>query len=166
MDPWFRLIEHSGLSIWLRESLSLLALPGVLTAHTMAMGFLAGTNVLIAIRLLGFPREVPIPAMNGLFPLIWLAFWVNVITGVLLVVAYPTKAMTNPLFYVKLVLVACSVGCVPALRRYVTGSGDADVRMTTGRGRLVAAAAISLWAATIVAGRLLPYTYSRLLVDF
>ena len=35
MDPWFRLIEHSSLSVWLRESPSLLAFPGVPTAHTM-----------------------------------------------------------------------------------------------------------------------------------
>ncbi len=51
----------------------------------MAMGFLAGTNVLVAVRLLGFPREVPIPAMERLFPVMWLAFWVNLVTGILLV---------------------------------------------------------------------------------
>jgi sterol desaturase/sphingolipid hydroxylase (fatty acid hydroxylase superfamily) len=67
MGPWFRLLEESSLSIWLRESPSLLAFPGVLTAHTMAMGFLAGTSVLVALRLLGFPCEVPIPAMEPLF---------------------------------------------------------------------------------------------------
>ena len=66
MDPWFRLIEHSSLSIWLRESPSLLAFPGVLTAHTMAMGFLAGISVFVAVRLLGFPPERPIPAMERL----------------------------------------------------------------------------------------------------
>ena len=37
MDPWFRLIENSSLSTWLRESPSLLAFPAVLTAHTMAI---------------------------------------------------------------------------------------------------------------------------------
>jgi hypothetical protein len=34
VDPWFRFVEDSALSVWLRESLSLLALPGILTAHT------------------------------------------------------------------------------------------------------------------------------------
>ena len=165
MDPWFRLIENSSLSIWLRESPSLLAFPAVLTAHTMAMGFLAGTSVLVAVRLLGFPRELPIPAMERLFPISWLSFSVNVVTGVLLVVAYPTKAMTNPLFYVKLVLVACCVSSIAAIRRYVVHSSDVEPRLTAPKGRLLAAAAIALWAATIIAGRLLPYTYTRLLVD-
>jgi hypothetical protein len=113
VHPWFRFVEASALSIWLRESLSLLALPGILTGHTLAMGFLAGTNVLVAVRLLGFPREVPIPALEQLFPIMWLSFWINVVTGVLLFIAYPTKAMTNPLFCVKLVLVASSVSATP-----------------------------------------------------
>ncbi len=166
MDPCFRFVEDSALSVWLRESLSLLALPGVLTAHTMAMGFLAGTNVLVAIRLLGFPREVPIPTMERLFPVMWLAFWVNLVTGILLVIAYPTKAMTNPLFYIKLMLIAASVSAIPVLRRYVIRSSDSDVRLMPLKGRLLAATAIALWATTIVVGRLLPYTYSRLLVDY
>jgi len=165
MDAWFRLIEHSSLSIWLRESPSLLAFPGVLTAHTMAMGFLAGISVLVGVRLLGFPPELPIPAMERLFPVLWLSFSVNVVTGVLLVVAYPTKAMTNPLFYVKLVLVACGVGSIPAIRRYVVHSSDVEPRVTAPKGRLLAATSIALWAAIIIAGRLLPYTYSRLFVD-
>ena len=165
MDPWFRLIEHSSMGIWLRESPSLLAFPGVLTAHTMAMGFLAGINVLVAVRLLGFPRELPIPAMERLFPVMWLSFSVSLITGVLLVIAYPAKAMTNPLFYIKLVLVACGVGSIPAIRRHVVHSSDMEPRVTAPKGRLLAAASIALWAAIIIAGRLLPYTNSRLFVD-
>ena len=165
MDPWFRLIEHSSLSVWLRESPSLLAFPGVLTAHTMAMGFLAGISVLVAVRLLGFPRELPIPAMERLFPVMWLSFSVSLITGVLLVIAYPAKAMTNPLFYIKLVLVTCGVSSFPAIRRSVVHSSDVEPRVTAPKGRLLAATSIALWAATIIAGRLLPYTNSRLFVD-
>ena len=165
MDAWFRLIEHSSLSTWLRESPSLLAFPGVLTAHTMGMGFLAGTSVLVAVRLLWFPRDLPIPAMERLFPIVWLSFFVSVVTGVLLVVAYPTKAMTNPLFYIKLVLVACGVSSIPPIRGYVVHSSGMEPRLTAPKGRLLAATSIALWAATIIAGRLLPYTNSRLFVD-
>ena len=165
MDPWFAAIENSGLSLWLRESPSLFALPGVLTAHTLAMGFLAGTNVLVAVRLLGFPRELPIPATERLFPIMWISFVVNFVTGVLLVAAYPTKAMTNPLFYAKLILLGCSVMTIRALHGYVTSSAEGDARLVAARARRVAALAIALWTATIIVGRLLPYTYSRLLVD-
>jgi hypothetical protein len=44
--------------------------------------------------------------MARFLPLLWLAFAINVISGILLLIAYPTKALTNPLFYVKLCLVA------------------------------------------------------------
>jgi hypothetical protein len=73
--------------------------------------------------------------------------------------------MTNPLFYVKLVLVACGVSSIPAIRRYVVHCSDVDPRVTALKGRLLAATAIALWATTIIVGRLLPYTYSRLFVD-
>ena len=40
----------------------------------------------------------------------WTGFWINAVSGVLLLIAYPTKALTNPLFYVKLVLIAIGLG--------------------------------------------------------
>ena len=50
----------------------------------------------------------------------WAGFWVNAVSGVLLLIAYPTKALTNPLFYVKLVLIAIGLGiaasCSPPAR--------------------------------------------------
>ena len=35
----------------------------------------------------------------------WAGFWINALSGILLLIAYPTKALTNPLFYAKLVLI-------------------------------------------------------------
>ena len=98
-DPVFLALESSALSIWIRESPSLLALPGILTLHTLAMGLLAGTSLVIALR----------------------------------------------------------------LRRIVLTSNHfgAEVARKT---RLLAITSVALWAAAITVGRLLPYTYDRLLV--
>ena len=160
-DPFFRTLESSDLSVWIRESLSLLALPGILTLHTLAMGFLAGTSLVIALRLLGVAPTIPIRALARFFPILWLAFWVNLATGVLLVIGYPTKAMTNRLFYVKLLLIILAVLLIPRLRTAVLVDDEATSRQT----RLLAITSITLWAAAIVFGRLLPYTYHRLLAD-
>ena len=46
----------------------------------------------------------------------WAGFWVNAVSGVLLLIAYPTKALTNPLFYGKLVLIAAGLVLARALR--------------------------------------------------
>ena len=47
----------------------------------------------------------------------WMSFWVNAVSGVLLLVAYPTKALTNPLFYFKLTLIAVAFTLALRIRR-------------------------------------------------
>ena len=135
LDPLFLSIESSALSTWIRESDSLLALPGILTLHTLAMGFLAGTSLVIALRLLGFARAIPVPALDRFFPILWLSFWINAVTGVLLLLAYPTKALTNPYFYIKLAIIAAAVTLIPRLRQIVVTSDDAGQPVLVERRR-------------------------------
>jgi hypothetical protein len=162
-NPFFLALESSALSTWIRESPSLLALPGILTLHTLAMGFLAGTSLVIALRLLGFARAIPVSAMERFFPILWLAFWINAATGVLLLLAYPTKALTNPFFYIKLAIIGGAVTLIPRLRRIVVTSDDFGGGVSR-KIALLAITSVVLWAAAITVGRLLPYTYHRLLV--
>jgi hypothetical protein len=163
-DPFFLALESSALSTWIRESPSLLALPGILTLHTLAMGFLAGTSLVIALRLLGVARAIPVSAMERFFPIVWLSFWINAVTGVLLLLAYPTKALTNPLFYIKLAIIAASLALIPRLRHIVVTGDGADEGRVSRKTALLAITSVVLWAAAITVGRLLPYTYHRLLV--
>ena len=105
-------------------------------------------------------RVVPPLAFTRFLPVMWVGLWANVITGVLLVLAYPTKALTNPVFYLKLALIATALLVLRAqLRR--TRAGDADTTTT----RRLAVVSLVLWASAITAGRLLAYTCTRLLVD-
>ncbi len=113
----FSWIEATALSSWIRESPSLWAFPFILILHTVGLAFLVGTNVALDARLLGLGRGVPLSSMNPFFHVMWLGFWVNAFSGVLLLVAYPTKAMTNPLFYVKLGLIATGLVETQWIRR-------------------------------------------------
>lgn len=165
MDPWFAAIEASALSIWLRESPSLWAFPFVLILHTVGLAFLVGANVAMDVRILGWARGVPIVPLERYFAFAWIGFWVNAFSGVLLLIAYPTKALTNPLFYAKLTFVAIGIVMMQTVRRRIR-TGDVTHELAVPpRIRMLATASLMTWAAAIAAGRFLAYTYSRLMVD-
>lgn len=168
MDPFYSWIERTALSVWIRESLSIFAFPGILTLHTLGLAFLAGTHAAIDLRLLGVAPRVPIAALRQFLTVSWCAFWVSLLTGILLVVAYPAKAFTNPLFHLKLILVALAIWTAVRVRgvlaSYEGDAGTGGARPPASVRRL-AAASLLLWTGAIVSGRLLAYTYTRLLSD-
>jgi hypothetical protein len=159
-DPFFRWVESSAFSLWMVESPSLFAFPGILAAHTVGLALLAGLNGALDLRLLGVGRSIPPAAFTRFLPLMWFGLWLNAVTGVALLLAYPTKALTNPVFYAKLGLIAVALLILRATLRQIRGSATAS-RST----RLLAAMSLLVWAAAITAGRLLAYTCTRLTVD-
>jgi hypothetical protein len=159
VDPIFIWLETSALSVWVRESPSVFAFPIILACHTIGMGFLAGMNAAIALRLLGFAPGVPLAAARRVFPVLWAGFWLNAISGVVLLVGYPTKALTNPVFYVKLLCVAIGLIVQTVIRRRLLEDEERDVPLW---GKTFACASLLLWAAVIFSGRFLAYTYVKL----
>jgi hypothetical protein len=160
LDPFFLWIESSALSVWLRESPSIWAFPFVLILHTVGLAFLVGTDVAICGRTLGLAGQVPLPSLRRYLAVMWLGLWTNAGSGLLLLIAYPTKALTNPLFYAKLALIAVALSLGASIRRALREDGSGTTRWLKPR----AAAALACWAASIVAGRLLAYTHTRLTV--
>lgn len=148
---FFAAIESSGLSTWVRESESLLAFPGVLVVHTLGMAMIVGVSVALSLRMLGVGRDIQVNAMRAFMPIAWTGLVMVALSGLLLVIGYPAKALTNPIFYVKLGLLAASVLVL--------------VRASQRGTRTLAILLIILWMLTITAGRLLPYTYRYLLSD-
>ncbi len=162
MHAYFDWIEHTGLSLWVRED-SLWAFPIVLILHTVGLAFLVGANVALNARMLGMARGVPLTAMLPFFQAMWLGFWVNAISGVLLLAAYPTKALTNPLFYVKLTLIVIALVHGEWLRSHILNQPTGGGPHTPGTIRLLSAAALFCWFAAVTSGRLLAYTYTYLM---
>jgi len=152
----------TALSIWVRESPSLLAFPFILIVHAWGMGFLAGSNAALGLRILGFAPGVPLTGMVKFYPIMWFGFVINAISGVLLLIGYPTKALTNPIFYIK-------IGCIAVGMVLMVWLRDNVVRVsqsTLSKARVVAAFSLLVWAGAIVAGRLLAYTCKWLLAGF
>jgi hypothetical protein len=158
MDSFLAFIENGALSTFIRETPTIFVFPAILTLHTIGMGVLAGGSIAIDLRILGFAPKMALAPIGRFFPVLWLALVVNAISGILLLIAYPTKALTNPLFYVKLLLIALAVVVLLRLTRIFD---DPRIeRMPIERGdRRLAAISIAIWLATIAAGRLLAYTY-------
>jgi len=144
-------LESTGFSVWMRESPSVFAFPMILAAHTIGLVLLAGIDIAHKLRVLGVAPHVPEAEFNRFLPLMWLGLWINVASGLALFVGYPTKAVTNELFYLKLSLVAAAVVLVKVIRR-----------PTRRAPRALAVLSIACWVATIAAGRLLAYTYHYL----
>jgi hypothetical protein len=153
----FDWIEHTDLSMWVRGE-SLFAFPLILTVHTIGMGFVAGTSWAVDLRVLGVGKSVPLAAMEKVFPVIWLALAANFISGVFLFIAYPYKAFTNPVFYVKLSLIALSIYLIVKVKNEVLRHEPSD-EIHWRRAKILAAASLAAWAAAITAGRLLAYTF-------
>jgi hypothetical protein len=163
MDPFLAFIEDGALSNWIRGSDSLLAFPAIITLHTIGMGFLAGGSAAIDLRILGFAPGLSLKAMGRFLPLLWLAFAVNAASGLLLLVAYPTKALTNPVFYLKLCLIALAVWLIHHIGRTVLRAPDAGRSALPdslpGQAKWLAITSLAVWVALITAGRLLAYTH-------
>ena len=151
-DTFFVWLEATGFSVWMRESPSLFAFPMILAVHTVGLGLLAGVDVAHNLRLLGVAPNVPVTTFDRFLPVMWIGLALNAVSGVALLLGYPTKALTNPVFYLKLAFIAVALVLVGAIRR----------RQETEAPKLLAAVSILCWTIAIVAGRLLAYTYSRL----
>ena len=83
-------------------------------------------------------------------------------SGVLLLIGYPTKALTNPVFYLKLLLIATGMVLMTRLQRAITDERVLDDPEAASRLRRLAAVSLFCWTGAIFAGRLLAYTHSRL----
>jgi hypothetical protein len=161
LDPFLLWLESTAFSTWVRESTSIFAFPIILAVHTIGLGLLAGLNAALDLRLLGFAARIPVVEFRRFLPVMWLGLSLNVISGIALLIAYPTKALTNPVFYLKLGLIAVALSILRMVRRRALTEGAMPDTL-----KKLALASLVCWAGAIAAGRLLAYTYRRLMVDF
>lgn len=165
IDPILNWVESTELSQWVVGSPSVaFGFPGILVLHAIGMGFAAGLATALDLRILGVARGVTLSEFGRLLPVLWAGFWLNAVSGVLLLIGYPTKALTNPVFYLKLALIAIAMAILVRMkRRIVAGLTDDE---TTARGlRVLAVISLVCWIGAIFAGRLLAYTYTRMRIE-
>ena len=162
----FKTIEESGISSWIRDSPSIFAYWFILSFHAIGMGLLVGASVVIDLRILGVARDLPLAPLRGLYRIIWIGFWIQIVSGVLLLIAYPTKALTNPDFYIKLTLIGLAVTVMHTIHKRVFMDSRLSESEMMLKGKALAVWSLVFWAGAVTAGRLLAYTYSYLKYDY
>jgi hypothetical protein len=149
-------LENLGLSQWVSGSPSKLAYPTILWLHVMGMGVVAGISSMISLRLLGVSPKIPVQPLERLYPLIWVGFWVNAVTGTALLLASASKRFVDPVFYTKMIFIFVGVALLQLTRKRVFRSLGPDGALPES-AKALAWASLICWLGAITAGRLLAY---------
>lgn len=156
-------LEETPFSTWMRESGP--AFFSSLVFHSVAMGFVVGVHVATDLRILGVAPRVPLSLMRRFFSVLWVNLVVVSLSGVLLLAAYPAKALTNPVFYFKLAAVVAALAITRSLLRGLLREPRYDDDPAPRKARLLAALSLALWAAAVTSGRLLAYTHNMMMAS-
>ncbi len=161
IESIFIWLERTTLSLWVRGDMdgAAMVFPIVISLHAIGMGFMAGIASMINLRILGVAPGVPLARLAAFLPIAWCALLLNVVSGLLLLIGYPTKALTNPVFYLKLTCIGGALWCLCWIRRNLLFANG----VVNSQARYLAAAGTLMWITAIVTGRLLAYTHSRLM---
>jgi len=150
-------LEETRFSTWMRGSGP--AFFSSLVFHSIGVAFVAGVHAATHLRILGVARRVPLPLMRRYLPVLRVSLVVVTVSGFLLLMAYPAKALTNPVFYFKLAAIGVALWIMKRLttKGALAGSGGVEARPSSGE-RALAVVSLVLWAAAITSGRFLAYT--------
>jgi hypothetical protein len=155
---WLVWLETSGFAVAMRQWLWLYPIVEIL--HILGFVVLVGAAFMFDARLLGASRALPVTGMER--HLLRWARWSLVVivpTGVSMFVAHATEMANNPVFILKLSLLAAA-GLNAAIFHRVpfrsVSTWDVEV-VTPGLARVAAALSLVLWTGVIACGRLLAY---------
>jgi len=154
---YLKWLEQTGFSTWVRESPSIFAFPTVLLLHTIGMGLCVGISAGLDLRLLGFAPAIKLAPLERYFPILWLGFITNAITGTILVMQDASTKLTNPDFYVKMIFIALALINLQMTRKAVFRDPMVDQRPLATNIRVLAWTSLFFWLGAITAGRLLAY---------
>jgi hypothetical protein len=142
----------------------------LLCCHALGMSVLVGILWLLDLRVLGFPRSLPLSTFRPLLRLAWCGFLLNAASGILMFCGSATRFIVNTDFQLKMLLITLGGLSLLALRRSlgqawpVTASGQgtrAEGVVFPAAARLFAAASFLFWLGVILCGRQIAYTLAR-----
>jgi hypothetical protein len=163
-----RTFEGGEFSSWLREG-NFITEPFatyyvLLGLHAIGMAAVVGICFMISSRILGFQLVLPLQASGRLLRLAWWGFWLNLASGVLLILAQPRREGVTPLFWAKMLFVVSAVvamrmiGRGLARLRPATGANEGTVEIAPWALRVTALVVVVAWVLAVISGRLVGYT--------
>jgi hypothetical protein len=160
MEEFLFWIEALPTSTFVRESGSLLAFPTFLFVHTLGVSIVAGGSAMLAFAVLGAWPSTSLRPLERVYPWIWFGFWINLFTGVGLLLADASTKGMNPVVWVKLLFVAIGTVLIARARRVIFRAPDLDTALPA-QAKALAWGSLFCWFCAIVAGRLIAYVGGR-----
>jgi hypothetical protein len=157
MVDFFRFLENLAFSRWVHEANTIWAFPMILFVHTFGMSIVAGGSAMIDLMVLGFWPAVPIKPFDRLFPVLYVGFVINAVTGIMMLLGDATAKLTTPDFYLKMVFVFVGLYLLIRMRRQIFGDPQLDRVPLSGNAKMLAWASLFCWFGAIICGRLLAY---------
>jgi hypothetical protein len=158
----------TAFAVWLRATPLSLAIashdwviPAVQSLHIITIAALIGSVMVINLRLLGLIEtgQTVRALMDHYLPVVAISILVLALTGAVLIIGEPTRALFRITFWLKMALIlvaAILTWGLARLSRTAWGlSGGAGATWALKSGAVVA---LFLWAAIIFAGRWIGYT--------
>lgn len=150
-------LENTGFSTWVRESPRIWAFPVILLIHTIGMALCVGVSAGINLRILGIAPGLRLAPLGRLFPILWLGFWMNAITGTILVMQDATNKLLNIDFYTKMVFIALALVVLRMIKTRVFLNPQLDDSAINSNAKVLAGLSLLFWVGAITCGRLLAY---------
>jgi hypothetical protein len=173
MVPINRILHLHDLALWLNTvpirkpvnaftAASIYTLPLIQWIHILGSALICGTVIMIGLRMMGlFSFSPPLADLSRrLLPWAWLAIVINIITGMVMVIDRPTRALDSFTFPYSVLFVI--VGTVLSIYFAITlridpGYWDRPGGRRTA-SRVLGTLTVLLWVGVIVGDRLIVYT--------
>ena len=154
-------LESTSVSQAIQKTLWLI--PLLQTVHILAIAMVLSAVLMIALRILGVGTMLSIQQTSARFaPWLWTGLGLLLLTGAVLIVGEPKRALPNPAFQIKMLMLSITIAVALAfhasLRRSIAfWDGHSLARTVTGG---LAVVVFFLWCAIAVAGRWIAYVHS------
>ena len=168
LGEWLRTTPMTPLSLAIQKtSLSALidqhfwVIPIIQTIHILAIGATIGSVLMINLRIFQFAgrSRTMTETVRRYLPWVWWGLLVLLITGIGMTIGEPVRELTNPIFWIKMVMIVIAA----AISLWFQGSVRRNVARweLTHSGRVViragSAAVIVMWCLIMLAGRWIAY---------
>lgn len=158
VEEFWQSIETTAVAGFVKDSVW--AYPALETVHIIGLGLVFGAIVAFDLRVLGLNKSISVSRLGQhLLPWVWLGFFMNAMSGVLLFASDAGDFSNNPALQTKLFLILLAGINAAVFRTRVQpsfGEWDAD-RAAPRFARTSAGFSIALWIAIVVAGRMIAY---------
>ena len=151
-------LEATGFGTFVRQGQSLLAYPTFLTLHTFGLSIVVGLSAIMAARLTGLAPTIPLAPLKKLFPIIWVGFVINTISGSGLAAASAVKTVPNPFFIAKMIFVLTAVAVMAVLQVKAFRDPAVDDKRLDTMSKVLGGSLLVLWLLAMITGRLIGYS--------